>query len=299
MIEQLRDMYLELLQAAVTNSLYKQFDDSPARPEELEIAEKSLAIMHETFGHMLHREAPDDIDALREDYAIKLVLRMTTAEFVRSMRANAPKGLTMVSNSGMENVCRCAQEVIERSVAGDFMECGVWQGGVTIFMRGLLKAFGDTQRVVWVADSFRGLPTPDAERSPIDAVTHEFLKSIGSFRVSLEDVRENFRRFHLLDEQVRFLPGWFEDTLPTAPVQALSLLRLDGDYYDSTRTVLDNMYPKLSEGGFIIIDDYGMPVGCRRAVDEYRATNGIDDPIVAANEQMVFWRKSRVISQLP
>jgi hypothetical protein len=114
---------------------------------------------------------------------------------------------------------------------------------------------------------------------------------VGGLRVSLTEVRANFQRFGLLDEQVNFLAGWFRDTLPAAPVERLALLRLDGDWYDSTRDCLRFLYPKLSAGGYIIIDDYGLPLGCRRAVDEYRRAKRIREPLQWVNMQTVFWQR--------
>lgn len=142
-------------------------------------------------------------------------------------------------------------------------------------MRAILAAHGDTTRKVFVADSFEGLPPPDAEKFPQDrwCVYHTFK----NLAISLEAVRDNFKRFGLLDDRVVFLKGWFKDTLPTAPIDHLSVLRLDGDMYQSTMEALESLYPKLSKGGFCIIDDYGLE-GCKMAVDDFRRKNGIDSP---------------------
>jgi O-methyltransferase len=108
--------------------------------------------------------------------------------------------------------------------------------------------------------------------------------------VGVDEVRSNFARYGLLDDQVRFLEGWFADTLPSAPIERLAVLRLDGDMYASTMDALEPLYPKVSPGGFVIVDDYALP-GCRRAVDEYRARDGIDEPIVDIDGMGVFWRR--------
>jgi len=105
-------------------------------------------------------------------------------------------------------------------------------------------------------------------------------------------VRANFARYDLLDDQVRFPPGWFRDTLPTAPIDQLAVLRLDGDLYESTMDALSNLYLKLSVGGYVIIDDYQIP-GCQQAVHEFRAANGIeDDPLEPIDKWSVYWRRS-------
>jgi O-methyltransferase len=174
-------------------------------------------------------------------------------------------------------------------VPGDLIETGVWRGGATIFMRGILKAYGDTTRLVWVADSFEGLPKPDAERYPVDAGDQHWTHSV--FAVSLDGVKANFARYGLLDDQVRFLVGWFRDTLPTAPIHQLAVLRLDGDMYESTMDALRNLYPKLSRGGYAIIDDYGASPGCKAAVEDFRRDEGIDEKVEHIDWTGVFWQR--------
>jgi len=110
--------------------------------------------------------------------------------------------------------------------------------------------------------------------------------------VSLEEVKANFERYGLLDEQVQFLPGWFRDTLPRAPVEQLALLRLDGDMYESTMVALEALYPKLSAGGFLVVDDYGAIPACRQAVEDYRAVHGIEEPLERVDWTAVYWRRA-------
>jgi hypothetical protein len=107
--------------------------------------------------------------------------------------------------------------------------------------------------------------------------------------VSLDEVQANFARYGLLDEQVRFLPGWFRDTLATAPIERLAVLRLDGDMYESTIVALRALYPRLSRGGFVIVDDYALD-RCRQAVNDFRAEEGIEDRIVPIDGTGVYWR---------
>lgn len=156
-------------------------------------------------------------------------------------------------------------------------------------MRALLKTFGVTDKKVWVADSFKGLPAPNPQRYPADHGDQHFMQQ--RFAVSLEEVKANFRKYELLDDQVVFLKGWFSETLPTAPIHQLSLLRLDGDMYESTMDALVNLYPKLSVGGFIIIDDWGAMQGCRAAVEHYRQEHHITEEIVYIDWTGVYWQK--------
>jgi O-methyltransferase len=197
---------------------------------------------------------------------------------------------TMVGLARLENVQRCVEDVLARNVPGDFIETGVWRGGTVIFMRALLKAHGVTDRRVWVADSFAGLPPPDPERYPLDRGLD--LSIYPELAISLEQVQANFARYGLLDDQVRFLKGWFRDTLPHAPVETLAVLRLDGDLYESTTDALTHLYPKLAPGGYVIVDDYGAIPACQQAVHDYREAHGITDAIETVDWTGAFWRRS-------
>jgi hypothetical protein len=122
---------------------------------------------------------------------------------------------------------------------------------------------------------------------------HRYVRpTVPSTGGSLDHVRSHFSRLGLLDEQVVFLRGFFSDTLPTAPIEKISVLRLDGDLYTSTMDPLVHLYPKLSKGGFCIVDDYYSFDECRQAIDEYRQKHGITDEMVRIDNVSVFWCKS-------
>jgi O-methyltransferase len=180
---------------------------------------------------------------------------------------------------------------VEDGIPGDFAETGVWRGGVTILMRAILAAYEIDDRRVWVADSFQGLPVPDGEQYPADADID--WSDVGVLKVGADAVRANFERYGLWDDQVRILEGWFCDTLPVAPIERLAVLRLDGDLYQSTMDALEALEPKVSPGGFVIVDDYGGWEPCRAAVDDYRADRHITDPIHTVDWTGVFWRVTR------
>jgi len=118
------------------------------------------------------------------------------------------------------------------------------------------------------------------------------LKKVGLFSASKEVVKENFRKYGLLDDRVVFVEGWFNKSLPTAPIDKLAIMRLDADYYDSTMDAMKNLYPKLSVGGWVILDDYGHPMGCRTAVTEFRAEHNITDPIIMADAHVGYWQRT-------
>lgn len=196
----------------------------------------------------------------------------------------------MIGQRRLEQLEDAVLTVLAEDIPGDVMETGVWRGGACILMRALLKHAG-SKRLVWVADSFQGLPKPDADSYPVDeGDTHWEHEEL--YSVTFQDVQDNFRKYGLLDEGVRFLPGWFRDTLPTAPIKQLAVLRLDGDMYESTILALQHLYPKVSPGGFVIVDDYGSHTGCRTAVEDYREAAGIDEPMTWIDWAGVYWRKN-------
>jgi O-methyltransferase len=201
-----------------------------------------------------------------------------------------PDAETMIGINRLDNLEELVTDVLRRDVSGDLIETGVWRGGATIFMRAILEAYGEQERTVWVADSFRGLPKPDP-RQEDDVKDAYWRKPV--LAASLEDVKANFARYGLLDDRVRFLPGWFRDTLSKAPIDKLSVLRLDGDLYESTMDALEPLYPKLSVGGYCIVDDYSIVPGCKRAVDEYRARYGIEEEIKVVDWGCVYWQRER------
>ena len=196
---------------------------------------------------------------------------------------------TMIGLKRLNNLQSCVEEVLERGIPGDLIETGVWRGGASIFMRALLKVYGVTDRRIWAADSFGGLPPPNVKKYPADA--GDPLHTYRALVVSLEEVQSNFERYGLLDDQVRFLKGWFRDTLPQAPMEKLAVVRLDGDMYESTMDGLVHLYPKLSVGGYVIIDDYGAILACRQAVDDFRTAHGIKEEIRKIDWGGVFWQR--------
>jgi O-methyltransferase len=198
---------------------------------------------------------------------------------------------SMIGRKRMENLRFCVGKVLEQKIQGDLIETGVWRGGACILMRGILKAWGDNSRKVWVADSFSGLPAPNAAKYPADA--NDRHHKVEELSISLDQVKSNFTTYGLLDDQVQFLKGWFKDTLPVAPIEKLSLIRLDGDMYESTMDGLRNLYHKLSVGGFLIVDDYHAVAGCKAAVHDFFSTldqDGLTE-IVEIDGSGVFWQK--------
>jgi O-methyltransferase len=239
-----------------------------------------------TYGGYLFRLL---VKALRRD-DVRLV---GESEFQADLRLDGrdwPAGAeSMIGLKRMANIRECVEQVIADGVPGDLIETGVWRGGSTIYMRAILKAHDVTDRVVWVADSFEGLPEYDGR---YDADIGDQLYAAPELAISLEQVQDNFRRYDLLDDQVRFLKGWFSDTLPDAPIESLAVLRLDGDLYASTMDALDALYHRVSPGGFVIVDDYVAVPACAKAIHDFRDRHGITDPLETVDWTCVYWRKT-------
>jgi O-methyltransferase len=197
------------------------------------------------------------------------------------------QGLTMVGLGRLDDLQRCVETVVADGIGGDVIEAGAWRGGASLLMRATLDTLGD-DRTVWVADSFQGFAATDApaDDGSIDLRAFDFLA------VSESDVRESFARLGLQDG-VRFVPGFFEDTLGDLVGQRWAIVRLDADTYEPTRQALRCLHPGLAAGGYLIVDDYGAFEGCRRAVDEFRREHGITEPLEVVDSTCVRWRRDR------
>ncbi len=281
-------LYLDLMKLCLTDSIYihdklsrYQFLDPANERSRLEKAKLALA----------RRLLPADVRLVEEARAFWFDYRNRSAEEIRKIREVGldwpARAHTMIGLKRLDNIQYCLETILKEGVEGDVIETGVWRGGAVIFMRAILKAYNDG-RTVWVADSFAGLP-PSSANYPVDAQYDAYDHS--PLAVSRAEVEQNFRTYGLLDEQVKFLEGWFKDTLPTAPIEKLSLCRLDGDMYESTMQALEALYHKVSPGGFVIIDDYHLE-SCRQAVHDFRDARAIADEIMDIDGLGAYWRKA-------
>lgn len=220
---------------------------------------------------------------------IDLILKAPFDPNAGDGRINPESADTMIGIPRLTNIQHCIEQVIKNNVEGDLIETGVWRGGACIFMAACLKEHGDNRKV-YVADSFEGLPKPD-KKFPADKKDKhhkiEFLK------VDLETVKDNFKKYGLLDSNIHFIKGFFSESFKEVPFKKLSILRLDGDMYSSTWDVLTSLYAKLSDGGFCIIDDYHLPA-CKKAVNDFRKQNNIEDEIVRIDWTGVYWVKNKI-----
>ena len=174
-------------------------------------------------------------------------------------------GLTLIGSKLLDEFRVMIEQVHDRKIPGEIVETGVWRGGACIWAAAVLE-YLKSDKKVYVCDSFCGLPLVS---DPKETISYDDAESL---RVSLEEVEANFDRFGLKHRAV-FVKGWFKDTMPSLNIP-VSVLRLDGDMYESTRDVLKYMYDRVSPGGFVIVDDYQLPP-CKQAVDELRSRQKI------------------------
>jgi hypothetical protein len=198
-----------------------------------------------------------------------------------------PEAETMLGLPRLHNFAVSVARAVCEGVEGDIVEAGIWRGGACILARGMLEAMGDRARRVFVCDSFEGLPPPDP-KYPADAGDRHH--TFEDLKVSLEDVRANFARYNLLDDRVVFVKGWFKDTMPSLGTERIAVLRVDGDMYGSTMEVLEPLYDRVSPGGWVIVDDFGL-AGCRLATLDFRRQRGITEPMAQLDWTGVYWRK--------
>jgi hypothetical protein len=183
---------------------------------------------------------------------------------------------TMTSFERVAALCQSIAYLEARAIPGAIVECGVWKGGSMMAAALALRALGSTRRQLWLYDTFAGMTAPAAvDRDLHGRPAAEWLRDpvpdadLVRARCGIEEVRRAMRRTGYPGERVLFVPGQVEATLPSRAPDQIALLRLDTDWYASTRHELEHLWPRLVPGGVLIIDDYGHWQGARRAVDEY------------------------------
>jgi hypothetical protein len=184
---------------------------------------------------------------------------------------------TMTSPARVLAVCDAIHYIVANSVEGDIVECGVWKGGSMMAAAYMLRRLGAADRHLYLFDTFEGMTPPTERDVAIDGQTADALlkrsnrQEAGSVwcLASLQEVREALSSTGYESSKLHFVKGRVEDTLPDAAPERIALLRLDTDWYESTRHELEHLYPRLVSGGVLMIDDYGHWQGARKAVDEY------------------------------
>ena len=194
---------------------------------------------------------------------------------------DAVRPFTMTSSERIWSLLRAVDYVVDQPVPGDFVECGVWRGGSVMAMARRLQERGDASRNLWLYDTYEGM-TPPTEND-VEAISGRTAQDLLNTTAiadgnnvwciaGIDDVRANIARTGYPDSQIAFVKGDVAQTLQESVPESIALLRLDTDWYESTRVGLETLYPRLAIGGVCILDDYGHWQGARKAVDEYFAT---------------------------
>lgn len=186
----------------------------------------------------------------------------------------AAKPFTMTGVERIASLIEAVDYVTEMQIPGDIVECGVWRGGSMMAIALTLLARGDRSRSLYLYDTFEGMSSPTAadksQEGPAEEQLRRDKKGTGIWcYASLEDVRANLLSTGYPEEKIHLIKGKVEDTIPATLPSHLAMLRLDTDWYESTRHELTHLYPRLHPKGVLILDDYGHWEGARKAVDEY------------------------------
>ena len=265
-IERLRNGYLEVVKRALTHTLYRPMD-----------------VRFNDGGYVADEK-------LRESVVAELSKKDFDWVTVRAEGRDWPRfAQTMVGLQRLENVEQCVKQVIADEIPGDLIETGVWRGGVAIFMRAILEAYGERDRIVYAADSFEGLPPPDATAFPADAGANCTPPACSPSRAT----KSRATSISTVCSTIRCGSSKVGSATHSPPFATER-----GRWCGSTATCTSrrwtrsrNLYPGLAVGGYLIVDDYEYEP-CKKAVEEYRAANGITDPVTPIDWLGAFWRRT-------
>ncbi|MCB9225112.1 MAG: TylF/MycF/NovP-related O-methyltransferase [Crocinitomicaceae bacterium] len=184
---------------------------------------------------------------------------------------------TMTSVERMYALYNATKYVIENNIPGDFVECGVWKGGSSLLIALILKENSISNRKIYLYDTFEGMSEPTTNDVDFTGATAEKQLSDSDIEnqssvwcySGMDEVKKNFTDHQIDLKNIEFVKGKVEETIPQTIPSAIALLRLDTDWYESTKHEMDHLYPLLENKGVLIIDDYGHWKGCRKAIDEY------------------------------
>lgn len=271
--------YLDLLKGCLTRQLFideEVIDVLPARSWPYGDPDEFWDFLARNGWRLVHANPDRDERAVGSDYP--------------------PHAETMIGPARLDNLQELVTRVIVEDIPGDLVETGIWRGGAVILMRAVLAAYGDARRRIFACDSFQGLPEPDVDRYPVDgtmAIADPTVKHLMDkvLAVSVDQVKANIARYGLLDDRITFVEGWFGESLPSAPIGDVALLRLDGDLYESTIDAITALEPRVVPGGFVIVDDYSSVEACAQAVEDYRRSEGITSTIHQIDWTGVWWQK--------
>jgi hypothetical protein len=253
------------------------------------IAKRSIAV------HGLYK--------LARDFSSLPKSKLTKIEQLAALIKCLPN--TMVTMPRLCDVYDMVVELNRSAVPGDIVECGVWNGGCMALMMIANRRHRGPQRLFHLFDSFQGLPQPskkdvdvmgnylrDHEADTLDGGSGE-LSAIGAcVGLGQREVEAYLvDQLELPGRDMVFHVGWFQETVPVAKIDRIALLRLDGDWYESTKICIEGFYSKVVSGGYVVIDDYGTFAGCRQAIHEFLDSNGLKPTLRMSDNGCAYFRK--------
>ncbi len=222
------------------------------------------------------------------EYYFRNVNLMQPKSFVQSFRmmrtVHRVRPYTAVFVPRLVALYRLSEEVNRLALPGDFVECGVYNGGSAAIMASFCEK-GGPKRNIWLFDSFEGLPEPtekDGDRAP----AYE-----GWCHGDLAKVTRVFQEMRISDDRIRLVTGWFQDTFPTVEIPRIVILHIDADWYESVKLCLEKFYDSVQPGGYIVLDDYGAWEGCRMATDEFIAARALDVKLIQVDYTGFYFQK--------
>lgn len=214
-------------------------------------------------------------------------------DYVASLRKDGRDwplfGLTMIGEERMKNIDYVIQESVRLGVDGDFVECGVWRGGASMYARAVLNAFGETERLVYLFDSFNGLPQNTSDNDG------DFWSKMSYISVPLDEVQRHFDVSGLNGKNVIMIPGYFRYSLPAWCLRTdrtVAILRMDGDMFESTMDILFNLWDLVSRGGYIIVDDYHSVPAAKNALNKFFDLQGIKPELMPIDQDGIYFIKN-------
>ena len=252
------------------------------------MAQRSLnfprgAILKTLLTHIRSRRRARPISSVPSDPLAALRVQFPDISETQLQIYDSVSELTMTSPERVFALCHAVEYLAKNQILGDFVECGVWRGGSMAAAAQMLVHLADLDRTLWMYDTFQGMSEPTAVDVDLRGAAASRLlseqdrldeQSIWCYS-PLDQVRETMRQTGYPEEKIRFVKGKVEETLGSSKPEQIALLRLDTDWYESTKCEMEHLFPRLVTGGVIVIDDYGHWEGCRRAVDEYLEQHGI------------------------
>lgn len=236
----------------------------------------ALQSLHEELRHFPENtEAKNLLNQLTAQYPQFVSSQIEDSEFQDLLGIIRP--YTMLSEARLYSLFTLAKRVCEENIPGNIVECGVAGGGSTALMAAVIKRYTKQPRLLYAFDSFSGMPTP-TEQDVHNGIPAEITGwGTGTCAAPEASVREICSKLGVSDI-VRTVKGYFQDTLPKLRdfVGMVALLHMDGDWYESTKTILENLFDRVVNDGFIQVDDYGYWEGCRQAVHEFEASRHLE-----------------------